>query len=497
VQIELSQLREKVIKGAAWMVGMRFAVNILSIASMVVLARLLTPEDFGIVALAGSAFAFFSVLGQFGFDSALIHMRDAEKAHYDTAWTANILVGVAIALIMFVVAKPAAIFFQNARIENVVYSFSILSLAKGFENIGVVNFRKSLAFRGDFYYFVIPKIASVVIGISAALILRNYWALVIGMTGSQIVSLIYSHFSQSLRPRLSLSKFGELFRFTRWILGSNMLHFAAVNGVQIMLGRLRDASAVGIFGIAKQIAFLPSTEILTPVSRALFPGFSTISGDAARVRTIFCRVLGFTALFVIPAGFGIFTLSDSLVIVILGQKWSAVSPILSVLGLLGIIEAAKRLIGPVLLARGRPRILTNVLAVYVVILVPSVLVGIKNFGVVGVAYAMLLATVLTTPMLFVAVNNEIGITLSSVWQRIWRPLIASATMAVVIKLSENRLIADAHPNVSALVLLVLIGTAIYCLTIFLLWLIARRPEGSEKETLAMLGEFLRRFRSPE
>ena len=114
------------------MVGMRFTVNILGIASTIVLARLLTPEDFGIVALAGTAFAFFSVLGQFGFDSALIHMQGAEKSHYDTAWTANILVGLAIAVIMFLVAKPTAAFFQDSRIEYVVYSFSIFSLAKGF-----------------------------------------------------------------------------------------------------------------------------------------------------------------------------------------------------------------------------------------------------------------------------------------------------------------------------------------------------------------------------
>ena len=110
---------------------------------------------------------------------------------------------------MFVVAKPAAWFFEDARIEYVVYAFSLLSAAKGFENIGVVNFRKSLKFKGDFLYFVIPKISGVIAGVTAAFILRNYWALVIGMVTSQVSTLLYSHFSQPFRPRFSLSKFGN------------------------------------------------------------------------------------------------------------------------------------------------------------------------------------------------------------------------------------------------------------------------------------------------
>ena len=477
------------------MVGMRFTVNILGIASTIVLARLLTPEDFGIVALAGTAFAFFSVLGQFGFDAALIHMQGAEKSHYDTAWTANILVGLAIAVIMFLVAKPTAAFFQDSRIEYVVYSFSIFSLAKGFENIGVVNFRKSLAFRGDFLYFVIPKISSVIIGVSAAFVLKSYWALVIGGAAMQIASLIFSYVSQPLRPRLSLSRFGELFRYTRWILGTNMLQFAAVNGVQIMLGKLRDASAVGLFDIAKQIAFLPTTELIAPINRALFPSFSTISDDTARVRAIFYRVLGFTALLAFPAGFGMMALSASLVLVILGQKWAAVSPILFVLGFLGIIEATRGLIGPVLLARGKPGTITNVLGINIAILVPLTLVGIAQFGAVGVAYAMLLATILTTPLLYVAIKKEIGVDEFSIWQRIWRPLLASATMAIVINTLEKRMLADSQASVSALLLLIFTGIAVYCLMAVFLWFIARRPDGSEKDVFGMLAMLLDRFRS--
>ena len=188
-------------------------------------------------------------------------------------------------------------------------------------------------------------------------------------------------------------------------------------------------------------------------------------------------------------------LSDSLVLVILGQKWAAVSPILFVLGFLGIIEATRGLIGPVLLARGKPGTITNVLGINIAILVPLTLVGIAQFGAVGVAYAMLLATILTTPLLYVAIKKEIGVDEFSIWQRIWRPLLASATMAIVINTLEKRMLADSQASVSALLLLIFTGIAVYCLMAVFLWFIARRPDGSEKDVFGMLAMLLDRFRS--
>ena len=211
----MEHFRKKVVVGAAWMVGMRFTVNSLGMISSIILARLLTPADFGVVGLAGSAYTFLRVIGQFGFDQALIQMKQPLDEHYNTAWTANILVGLTIAVMMFVVAKPAAIFFHDLRIEQVSYVFALFALANSFTNVGIVNFRKQLAFRGDYLYFVLPKIAMLVSAITAAYLLRTYWALVIGMFASQVTALAFSYIAHPYRPRFALSKFSELFNFSR------------------------------------------------------------------------------------------------------------------------------------------------------------------------------------------------------------------------------------------------------------------------------------------
>lgn len=489
----MGSLKRKTVEGAAWMVAMRVCVNLIGLLSTVILARLLTPGDFGVVALAGSAYVFISVLGQFGFDSALIHHQAPTDEHYNSAWTANILVGLLISAIMFAVAKPAAWFFGDPRIENVVYAFSMLSLAKGFENIGVVNFRKSLRFKGDFLYFVLPKLPSAIVAVAVAYFLRSYWALVMGMVTSQTLTLIYSHIAQPFRPRFSLKKFGDLFGYSRWILISNGLNFLSNNGVEILLGRIKDASAVGIFGIARQLAYLPSTELLAPINRALFPSFATVSKEPKRLRNILSRVLGTTAMISVPSAFGIYALADILVPVIFGEQWRDAAPVVAVLGFAGVIVATRSALGPVLLACGNPRLLSHATLGSVVVTLPTAALLIPLLGIVGVAYATLLGSLLTVPMLLSGVRREIGFGWRDLVACVWRPLTASALMAVVLLQVQPALVD--HGGAVPLVLfeLVALGAVIFSTSLLAIWVAAGLPVGAEKELWELIRGRIRRI----
>lgn len=471
---------------------MRFAVNLTGMVSTFILARLLTPDDFGVVALAGSAYAFFGLLGQFGFDSALIHNQSADDEHYHSAWTANILVGAFISAMMFVVAKPAAWFFDDPRIEYVVYAFSLLSLAKGFENIGVVNFRKSLQFRGDFLYFVIPKLAGVIVGVSVAFVIRNYWALVIGMVTSQVATLLYSHFSQPFRPRFSLSKISDLFDYSRWIVITNGLRYLSTNGIDILLGKLRDASAVGIFGIAKQIAFLPSNELLAPVNRALFPGFASVSDEPDRLCRILSRVIAVTALISIPAAFGIVVLAQLLVDVILGDKWHDVGPVLGVLGIAGLVIAMRSALGPVLMARGLPKALTMANVAQLIVILPAVLVLVPRMGVVGVAYASLGSAMVTTPTLLTAVKRDIGFGWGELGRCVWRPFVAGCIMAAIVDLCQPWFVAQLGESFWSLLCLIGIGAIVFAGCLWCIWAMTGFADGAESEILQQVRQRLSR-----
>ena len=479
----MEDLRNKFTNGAAWMLAMRFSVNLLAMISTIFLARLLTPEDFGLVALASSAYIFLSIVGQLGFDSALIHHPSPSKDHYDSAWTANIAIGLTIAAGMVLVAKPASSFFEEPRIESIIYVMSILSLAKGFENIGVVNFRKNLTFAGDFGYFVIPKITSVLSAIPAAFILRSYWALVIGMIVGQVSSLIFSHLSQPFRPRFSVRKTGELLGFSKWILANNLLKYLSENSLDVILGRMSSTAAVGIFGMGRQIAFMPTTELMAPINRALFPSLSAISDRKDRLRSAVYKVLGVTVVIALPMAFGIAAVSDLLVLSFFGEKWGDAAPVLEVLALAGVVMVIRGPFWPVLLARGKPRAQSAVTIVDVCIVVPLSIFLVPSYGPVGVAIAVLTSALLTFPLLFSAVRREIDLTFRSIVAQIWRPLAASLVMYLFVKRAQDMQLADGDYGLIELFFCVFCGTLLYTIGLALLWWTSGRPDSTEFKVL--------------
>ena len=182
----------------------------LGLVTTLVLARLLAPADFGIVAMATSVIALLEILAGFSFDIALIQKQDAEERHYHAAWTLNFLTYAAMALLMVLVAAPVATFYRELRVEQVLYALSFGVFVVGFENIGTVAFRKELQLRRDFNFLLAKKLAAAVVGITVAVAFRSYWALVAGIVTSRLVGVVLSYVVHPFRPRPSLNGSREL-----------------------------------------------------------------------------------------------------------------------------------------------------------------------------------------------------------------------------------------------------------------------------------------------
>lgn len=188
-------------KGAAWMIALRFAVRGIGLVSTAVLARLLAPEDFGLVALAMMVVALLEVLGEFNFEVALLRDQHAKRSHYDTAWTLTLLRGILVAGLLLLLAQPAAIFFGDSRLATVLSVLSIAAVIHGFANIGTVEFRRELHFHREFIYSLTIKMGTVVGTLLAAVWIRNYWALVIGIICGCVVRVGLSFAMSRYRPR--------------------------------------------------------------------------------------------------------------------------------------------------------------------------------------------------------------------------------------------------------------------------------------------------------
>ena len=142
----MSSIRSSMARGAVWMVLFKLLERSLGMISMLILARLLVPADFGLMAMATSLVALLELITAFGVDTALVQRRDATPAHFNSAWTLNVCAGGAIATMMLLMSWPASVFYREPRVTAVICALAFAAAVQGFENIGVVTFRKEMRF---------------------------------------------------------------------------------------------------------------------------------------------------------------------------------------------------------------------------------------------------------------------------------------------------------------------------------------------------------------
>src|SRR5579872_3725969 len=209
-------LQRQMVKGSAWVIGVRWAVRFLGLISTIVLARLLVPADFGIVTIAMIILGTVEVFAQTGQHLAIIRHPNPTREHYDTAWTIFIMLYSSLALIIFLCAPLTVIYFHEPRALLVVRILALKTFIAGFENVGIVDFQKYLEFHKQFLYRVLPSVVSFFVTLAAAFALRNYWALVIGILTQEFTGFVLSYVLSPFRPRLGLSKVRELWSFSLW-----------------------------------------------------------------------------------------------------------------------------------------------------------------------------------------------------------------------------------------------------------------------------------------
>ncbi len=473
----------KMARGAVWMVLFKFVERGLGLISTLILARLLTPADFGVVAMAVAFISMAELLGAFGFDVAIIHNQRATDAEYNSAWTCNILLGACIALIMVVAAVPISHFYRRPELVAVVLALALGPLIAAAQNIGVVAFRKELDFRREFRFQVGRKIAGFMVVVPLAVILRNYWALVAGMLFSQVAGTTLSYLMHPYRPRPTLSKFRQLFHFSRWMLLNNVVLFARDRSSDFFLGRLGGPSDLGTYNVAYELANLPTSEISAPINRALLPGFAKMQSNDS-VAQAYRGAVQLLAMLALPASALLFGLAPYLVVLLLGPKWTSAIPVMKVLAFNGALMLFHSSISSILFGRGFPArvMLTN--ALHVVLLVVSMTVALVELeaGPRGAAFAALGTALLSTPIYIYQLRRCLGISPQLFFGAIARPLMGCVAAILVLELvlPEFEVTMGALHMVALLAFGLLTGLTVMLGVIGAAWSLAGRPDGAER-----------------
>jgi len=386
-------LSKKVVRGGMWVFALRFTNRGLGLVRTVILARLLAPEDFGLLGIAMLAITTLETFSQTGFQAALIQKKENVNSYLDTAWTVSAVRSVLLFVILFFSAPLVATFFNSPQATLVIKVIAVSTLLSGFRNIGILFFQKELEFNKQFTYEFSAALTDLAISISLAFILRNVWALVWGGLAGHFIRFIMSYLLHPYHPRIRFEKekFKDLFGFGRWILGSSILGFLIVQGDDIFVGKMLGVTALGLYQMAYLISNLPATEITHVISQVTFPVYSKFQDDIQRLREAYLDVLKLTAFVSIPMAGGIFILAPEFTQIFLGTKWLPMVPAMQILVLAGLVRSIVATTGPVFVAVGKPKIETRWQIVRFSVLIVLIYPFTIKWGMLGMSIVVLLS----------------------------------------------------------------------------------------------------------
>ncbi len=466
------------------MLAMRWAVRLLGVLNVVILARLLDQDSFGVMAMAGAVVALPITLAEFGLEAAIIKEKDPTRGMYNTAWTIQVIKMTVLSILLFILSPYANNLYHDPRISHVLMYLALMVFISGFENIWVVHFRKTMNFRADFIYNTTCKILVVLISIAVAIAIQSYWAMVIGQILGSTVRVIVSMVAAPERPVFTLSHWRNFFHFGKWVMVQGIAGYCINYADRVIIGRHMTAAAVGAYSVGREVSEMPLSEISAPINRVLLPALSSIKDDKDKLPTIILKILAISAAIIFPIGGGLAAVAGEFVEVVLGVGWEDAVPILRNLSLSGIIVTIINTMSNVLIVMGFIALNARVMVVRAVVFVGLSAMLISGYGIAGVTSSFIVSSVVGLCVsLYFASKCIDGISTCAMLATMLRPALACGVMVLCV------IEVEAHvtlPVGGLLASKVIVGAISYSTSLFLFWQCTGRPYGLESIVLEWL-----------
>lgn len=490
-----ASLQGKIFTGAGWIVGARMATRGLGLISTLVLARLLLPVDFGLVALATGFVQAVEAMSALGVEDALVREHTPGRSQYDTGFTLTLLRGLVMALALAGLAGTVAAWFAEPRLTYVLYALAAGALIDGLGNIGMVEFRRDFAFHREFISVILPRVGSIGLMIAVAWIWHSYWALVAGILAARVARVALSYAIHPYRPRLSLAAWRGLVGYSFWSWLISLAIMVRERSTALLIGRMLGTVPVGVWAVGADLAALPTTELVDPLSRAAFSGFSAARNQGEPVGEIYLRVVAAMALLTLPVGIGTSLIADPLVRLAFGPNWVSAIPLIQVLAIAGAATVFGYIGWTLFSAHALLRTVLVVSIAAAATRVALLLALLPAIGLLGAAIAVTVSIFVEDALYIGLTFRRFGVRATELLARVWRSLLAVCCMALALALAGlGWTPVTGSPAELAMWLIAAIALAgmVYAGVLLLAWLASGRPAGAEADALAMIGRVTRR-----
>jgi lipopolysaccharide exporter len=324
----------------------------LGMVSMLVLARILTPEDFGIVAICTLAVFLFNTLSNVGAKQYIISAKVIDEDVLNTAWTLNIIIKLTIWLLFILFTPSIAGFLNKPELINPLRFLSLILISGCFSNPGVWLFSRDLNYKPLFKINVITKVISFITVLILALTTKSYWAMLIGVVLSYLLPSIFTHFICNHSPKFKLVNTSHQVKFSKWVVANGIIGYARGEGDSVLVAKYFSLEMIGIYSMFKNLSIMPFSQFIGPATDPLLATFSTSlrQGDFRAYQLNIVLLLQLSL--VIPLATLMAYFNQEIVLLFLGEKWGTHAYIFGILASMMIPGVIFQTLSNYILAEG-------------------------------------------------------------------------------------------------------------------------------------------------
>ena len=460
-------LKKQAAKGVIWSVLEGWGRQVISSIVFFVLARLLGPESFGLIALASTSIALFQLFLEQGFSEAIIQRKDIEPEHLDTTFWTNIGVGLALTTASIMAAKPISLFYDEPLLFPILCWLSLGLLIGSFSGVQKALLRRQLKFRVLAIRSIISIIAGSIVGLTMAVMGFGVWSLVGQQLANSLVQVVVLWSTSKWFPSFKFSKkhFKDLFSFGLNVLGIRILNFLNRRSDDLLIGYFLGPVALGYYNIAYKVLLIMTDLLISVIGRVALPTFSRLQDDLERLRDVYYKTTQLSSFVAFPAFLSMTVLAPEIVLGLFGPKWAPSIPVMQILSTIGILHSLYYFNGSVIMAMGKPKLRLYLNCITSIVNIIGFFIAVR-WGILAVASTYVIRGYLLSPLPLLVMRNLIKINFKRYLTQIVTPMGCSLVMILAILLFKHSLYQITNMSVYIVVISsAIIGIVLYLLLI--------------------------------
>jgi len=455
-------MRGRVLRGVGWKAMSQLVFQASRIAVAVILARLLSPHDYGLAGMVMVVGLFALVFSDLAFGAAIVQRAHLTEDDRSTVFWASIAAGVFFTSAGIALAGPLAAFYGEPEVRPLFAALSVSFLITSIGSIQTALLTREMEFRRLEIRQIAATLCGAIVGISLAFGGAGAWAIIGQQLTVAVVSSALVWLLVDWKPMFRFS--GESIRrlggFSSKVFGQRLLYYASRSADGILIGRFLGATAVGIYAVAYNVILIPFSQIAGPIQQVMFPAFARMQEDLDRVAAVWIRTMRLIAAVTMPALLGMIVVAPDFVSVILGDKWSAAVPVLRILAFVAILQSLQTMNADILQALDKAGTMLRFMIVWFAANLTAFVIGLQ-WGIVGVASAYAVAAAFLEPANAWLTTRALGTSLSSVVRGISGVAQAAVGMALIVAGARQLALELSISPLLRLVALIGLGVVVY------------------------------------